>query len=81
MSKKVLVALSPAFLEQVDFIAQVEHRTRSDLIRESLRRYLDAFKTEMVAPVIVEKPQQEAPAVLQHECKCHFCKQLEAFSR
>jgi metal-responsive CopG/Arc/MetJ family transcriptional regulator len=31
-------------LEQVDYIAQCEHRTRSDLIREALRRYLDNFR-------------------------------------
>jgi metal-responsive CopG/Arc/MetJ family transcriptional regulator len=42
--KKVLVALPPGLLEQVDFIAQVEHRNRSDLIREALRRYIDNFK-------------------------------------
>jgi metal-responsive CopG/Arc/MetJ family transcriptional regulator len=44
MPKKVLISLPPAMLEQVDFIAQEEHRTRSDLIRESLRRYLDNFR-------------------------------------
>jgi metal-responsive CopG/Arc/MetJ family transcriptional regulator len=44
MPKKVLIALPPAMLEQVDYIAQMEHRTRSDLIRESLRRYLEAFR-------------------------------------
>lgn len=44
MPKKVLIALPPAMLEQVDYIAQMEHRTRSDLIRESLRRYLDGFR-------------------------------------
>lgn len=44
MPRKVLIALPPAMLEQVDFIAQCEHRTRSDLIRESLRRYLDNFR-------------------------------------
>jgi len=42
--KKVLVALPPGLLEQIDFVAQVEHRTRSDLIRESLRRYMESFK-------------------------------------
>ncbi len=31
-------------LEQADFVAQCEHRTRSDLIREALRRYLDNFR-------------------------------------
>lgn len=46
MPKKVLIALPPAMLEQVDFVAQCEHRTRSDLIRESLRRYLEAFRRD-----------------------------------
>jgi metal-responsive CopG/Arc/MetJ family transcriptional regulator len=44
MPKKVLVALPPGLLEQVDFVAQVEHRSRSDLIREALRRYIETFK-------------------------------------
>ncbi len=46
MPKKVLIAMPPAMLEQVDFIAQQEHRSRSDLIRESLRRYLDQFRRQ-----------------------------------
>ena len=49
MPKKVLIALPPAMLEQVDFIAQHEHRTRSDLIREALRRYLDNFRRQQGA--------------------------------
>jgi metal-responsive CopG/Arc/MetJ family transcriptional regulator len=44
MPKKVLIALPSAMLEQVDFVAHLEHRTRSEMIRESLRRYLDNFK-------------------------------------
>ena len=44
MPKKVLVALPPGLLEQIDFVANVEHRTRSDLIREALRRYIEVFK-------------------------------------
>ncbi len=44
MPKKVLIALPPAMLEQVDFIASVEMRTRSDLLREALRRYISAFE-------------------------------------
>ncbi len=44
MPKKVLVALPPGLLEQIDSVAQVEHRTRSDLIREALRRYIDEFQ-------------------------------------
>lgn len=44
MPKKVLISLPPTMLEQVDFIAVGECRTRSDLIRESLRRYINAYK-------------------------------------
>ena len=44
MPRKVLIALPPGLLEEVDRIAGIEHRTRSDLIRESLRRYLNEFK-------------------------------------
>jgi len=41
---KVLVAMPPAMLQQIDFVARTEHRTRSDLIREALRRYLNNFE-------------------------------------
>ncbi len=44
MPKKVLVALPEGLLEQIDFVAAVEHRTRSDLIREALRRYIENFR-------------------------------------
>lgn len=44
--KKVLLAVPPGLLEQVDFIATCEHRTRSDLFREALRRYVQGFKKE-----------------------------------
>lgn len=60
MPKKVLIALPPAMLEQVDYIAQCEHRTRSDLIREALRRYLDNFRrTQGSHLTIVETPRNE----------------------
>lgn len=44
MPKKVLVALAPGLLEEIDHVASAEHRTRSDLIREALRRYLENFR-------------------------------------
>ena len=43
MTKKVLIGLPPSLLDKIDFAAQAECRTRSDLIREALRRYLDNF--------------------------------------
>ncbi|MBS2008242.1 MAG: ribbon-helix-helix protein, CopG family [Cyanobacteria bacterium SZAS TMP-1] len=41
---KVLVTIPPAMLTQVDAVAKLEHRTRSDLIREALRRYIAAAR-------------------------------------
>jgi metal-responsive CopG/Arc/MetJ family transcriptional regulator len=41
-------------LEQIDFIASIEHRTRSDLIRESLRRYIESFRRAQVPRTATE---------------------------
>lgn len=53
MPRKVLIAITPAMLAQVDLVAQAEHRSRSDLIRESLRRYLDAFRKARIEQPIL----------------------------
>ncbi len=45
-NKKILIALPPSMLSECDFIAQQEHRSRSDLVRESLRRYVDNFRAQ-----------------------------------
>lgn len=46
---KVLVALPAGLLEQIDEVALSEHRNRSDLIREALRRYIENFKRNQQA--------------------------------
>ncbi|MHB0878182.1 MAG: CopG family ribbon-helix-helix protein [Anaerolineae bacterium] len=40
MSAKVLVSLPEPFLAEVDRVAEEEHRSRSELIREALRHYM-----------------------------------------
>lgn len=52
MPKKVLIAIPPALLSQVDFVALSEHRTRSDLIREALRKYVAGFKPTEVSSCV-----------------------------
>lgn len=42
--KKILIAFPRGMREQIDAIAEAEHRTRSDLIREACRRYIDNFR-------------------------------------
>lgn len=41
---KALVAFNPKQLAIIDYIAAKEHRNRSDLIREALRRYEEHYK-------------------------------------
>ena len=42
MANKILVSLPKELLEDVDRVAQEEHRSRSELIRQTLRAYLEA---------------------------------------
>jgi metal-responsive CopG/Arc/MetJ family transcriptional regulator len=64
MPKKVLVALPPGLLEQIDFVANVEHRTRSDLIREALRRYIETFKRTQGPRMSVSSVGSQKVAIL-----------------
>jgi metal-responsive CopG/Arc/MetJ family transcriptional regulator len=60
MPKKVLIALPPAMLGAIDQIAENEHRTRSDLIRESLRRYMEEYRHKHYLPI--NSPIAASPA-------------------
>lgn len=64
MPKKVLVALPPGLLEQIDFVAQIEHRSRSDLIREALRRYIEGFKRTQAPRMTVSQVGSSRVALL-----------------
>ncbi|SRR6266498_4294059 len=48
MANKVLVSLPEKFLEDVDRVAAEEHRSRSELIREALRAYLETRQSKKV---------------------------------
>ena len=41
MAIKILISLPQEFLEDIDRVAKEEHRSRSELIREALRSYLE----------------------------------------
>lgn len=40
MTKKVMVSFPDEFLEEVDRVADEEHRSRSELLREAMRLYM-----------------------------------------
>ena len=37
---RILISMKDTFLESIDKVAQREHRTRSEFIREALRTYM-----------------------------------------
>ena len=39
---KVMISLPDEFLRDVDGIARAEHRSRSELVREAIRRYVNS---------------------------------------
>lgn len=49
MPTKVMCSFPPELLAQIDFVASVELRTRSDLLREAMRRYINEFKRNVIA--------------------------------
>lgn len=63
LPKKVLVALPSGLLEQIDMVAEVEHRTRSELIREALRRYLETFRRAQGALAPLGKSAAPVPTI------------------
>jgi metal-responsive CopG/Arc/MetJ family transcriptional regulator len=46
MSAKVMVSFPEEFLEQVDRVAREEHRSRSELLREAMRLYIEMRRGE-----------------------------------
>ena len=54
--KKFSVSLPPDLYDQAEAVRKAEHRTRSELVREALRSYIDRFRR---IPV-VEPTRQEA---------------------
>ena len=42
--KKFSVSLPPELYEQAEAVRMAEHRTRSELVREALRSYIDRFR-------------------------------------
>ena len=55
---RVLISMSPEFLDKVDSLANSEQRSRSEYIREALRNYMRRNKN-----INVNKAQQNAKAL------------------
>ncbi len=59
---RVLISMPEKFLTQIDSVAQGENRTRSELIREALRTYIN--KTKMRDNALASKNASLLEALL-----------------
>jgi len=51
ISKTVAIALPPAMVDDLDRVRRYEHRTRSELLREALARYMNGAGQGHAIPV------------------------------
>lgn len=55
----VTVSLPPEMAAELERVQKVEHRTRSELVREALRQYIRAASVRAVRDRIAELPEEE----------------------
>ena len=83
MASKVMVSFPEEFLAEVDRVAQEEHRSRSELVREALRLYIGLRQEQvgarprarqrpstrdgLAAPAVREAPDGEYRALTDHD--------------
>lgn len=53
------VSVPPEMAEELERVQKVEHRTRSELVREALRQYFHAASVRNVQHRIAELPEEE----------------------
>ena len=49
LTKLISISIMPDFLREVEKVAKAENRTRSELIREALRRYIEDREWEKLS--------------------------------
>ena len=54
---RVLISMKDEFLERIDEVAEYEHRSRSELIREALRTYITKRNSNSAAQQAVVQQQ------------------------
>jgi metal-responsive CopG/Arc/MetJ family transcriptional regulator len=52
-SEKILIQFEPEFLREINMQAKIEHRTRSSLVREAVRQYLERKKVNAQVAAMV----------------------------
>ena len=56
--KTVMVSLPPQLVAELDRMREREHRTRSEILREALRRYITVAERDRVIPIEEALPEE-----------------------
>lgn len=59
-TKTVTISLPPNMVDELDRVRRHEHRTRSELLREALRRYIATTQTSHTVRVEEAQPDEVA---------------------
>jgi metal-responsive CopG/Arc/MetJ family transcriptional regulator len=62
-TKTLTISLPPAMVEELDRVRAREHRTRSELVREALRRYVAAGQRRRGRPLAEDATPEEQEAI------------------
>ena len=57
-TKLMTISIMPEFLEEIEKLAKVESRTKSELVREALRRYIAAKELRRLQRYGLKKAQE-----------------------
>jgi Arc/MetJ-type ribon-helix-helix transcriptional regulator len=80
--KTVTVSLPPQLLDELDRVSERERRTRSEILREALRRYITRAERGRMIPVEDALPEEiEAMRCADEEYARGECVRLEDLQR
>ena len=77
-TKTIAISLPPQMVDELDRVRKREHRTRSELLREALRRYVTIAERSHMIPVEDALPEEiEAMRRANEEYARGKCTRLE----
>ena len=80
--KTIAISLPPQMIEELDRVSERERRTRSEILREALRRYIAVAERDRMIPVEDALPEEiEAMHRAEEEHARGECVRLEDLQR
>jgi metal-responsive CopG/Arc/MetJ family transcriptional regulator len=61
---KVLISMKTEFLDEIDKVAENEHRSRSELIREALRHYIKVHQKSRLDTTQIDSHAERLASLL-----------------